>query len=149
MTDVREATHVKVNGQWEKIASKYGIDAEGHLAKPSCGGFGVITESGVQVSMWEAEAYKQELHDSEKIDEAIRNACRNFRGDQKDARQNIITQHLKNSEEMMEWLEIMMAFSAATTGLPEAVKEQAMLMSAVSIGLEIGYELAQLEKGAS
>ena len=55
--DVREATHVKVNGRVEKIASKWGIDSQGHLAKPSEGGFGVVTESGQRVGMWQAQRY--------------------------------------------------------------------------------------------
>jgi hypothetical protein len=54
---VDEATHVKIGGRWERIASKYGIDKDGHLAKPSQGGFGVTTESGRRVSMWDAELY--------------------------------------------------------------------------------------------
>lgn len=58
--DVREATHVKVNGRIEKITSKFGIDSEGRLAKPSEGGFGVQTESGKTVSMWQAQAYLKE-----------------------------------------------------------------------------------------
>ena len=55
--DVRDATHVKVNGKIEAIKSKWGIDPQGRLAKPSEGGFGVVTESGQRVSMWDAEAY--------------------------------------------------------------------------------------------
>jgi hypothetical protein len=55
--DVREATHVKVNGRYEKIASKHGIGADGSLAPPSKGGFSVTTESGREVSMWEAQRY--------------------------------------------------------------------------------------------
>ncbi len=59
--DVREATHVKtMSGRVEKIASRWGIDSEGHLAKPSEGGFGVITESGEQVGMWSAKSYLRE-----------------------------------------------------------------------------------------
>ena len=58
--DVREATHVKVGGQVEKIASKWGIGHDGRLAKPSEGGFGVVTESGRRVSMWEAQSYSKE-----------------------------------------------------------------------------------------
>lgn len=59
--DVREATHVKTqDGRVERIASTWGIDAEGHLAKPSLGGFGVVTESGRRVSMWEASCYLRE-----------------------------------------------------------------------------------------
>jgi len=55
--DVRDATHVKVDGKWQRIRSKYGIDTEGRLQKPSRGGFGVITENGVNVSMWAAQSY--------------------------------------------------------------------------------------------
>ena len=58
--DVREATHVKVNGQIEKIVSKSGIDHEGRLAPPSKGGFSVTTESGKTVSMWNAQSYLKE-----------------------------------------------------------------------------------------
>ena len=58
--DVREATHVKVDGRIEKIVSKWGINDKGHLAKPSAGGFGVVTESGRRVSMWEAQSYLKE-----------------------------------------------------------------------------------------
>lgn len=58
--NVTEATHVKVNGSYEKIASKQGIDSEGRLAKPSEGGFSVTTESGKTVSMWRAESYGKE-----------------------------------------------------------------------------------------
>jgi hypothetical protein len=56
--DIREATHVKtVRGHVARIVSKWGIDAEGHLAKPSEGGFGCITEDGERVPMMEANAY--------------------------------------------------------------------------------------------
>ena len=55
--DVREATHVKVNGRYEKIITKIGIDSGGSLASPSRGGFSVVTESGRNVSMWEAQRY--------------------------------------------------------------------------------------------
>lgn len=61
MADVREATHVKTkDGQWHKIASKWGISPEGWLDPPSKGGFGVVTEDGSRVSMWDAMAYKTE-----------------------------------------------------------------------------------------
>jgi hypothetical protein len=63
MTDVREATHVKVNGQWERIVSKWGIRPDGALEPPSKGGFGCTTESGLKVDMWHAEAYKNENAD--------------------------------------------------------------------------------------
>lgn len=58
--DVTEATHVKVGGRLEKIVSKWGINRDGRLAKPSEGGFGVVTESGRRVSMWEAQSYSCE-----------------------------------------------------------------------------------------
>ena len=54
------ATHVKVGGRVERIIGTWGINAEGRFAKPSEGGFGVITESGFRVSMMEAEAYYRE-----------------------------------------------------------------------------------------
>lgn len=58
---IREATHV-VYGYppvVEKIASKWGVSAEGELAKPSEGGFGVLTESGRRVDMFEARFYEK------------------------------------------------------------------------------------------
>jgi hypothetical protein len=58
--DVSQATHVKAGGQVEKIASKWGLDDHGRPAPPSQGGFGVITESGRRVTMWEAQAYLKE-----------------------------------------------------------------------------------------
>ena len=57
--DVREATHVKVGGKVAKIASKWGI-TEKRLARPSEGGFGVVTEDGRRVGMWEAQSYLKE-----------------------------------------------------------------------------------------
>jgi hypothetical protein len=57
--NVGEATHVKVGGQWEKISSKWGIDKDGRVAPPSQGGFGVVTESGRRVGMFQAQAYDQ------------------------------------------------------------------------------------------
>ncbi len=58
--DVRQATHIRVGGQVERIASKWGIDSQGHLAKPSQGGFGVVTESGRRIDMWKAQLYLRE-----------------------------------------------------------------------------------------
>lgn len=57
--DVREATHVKIGGRVEKIASKWGIH-DGKLAPPSAGGFGVVTESGERIGMWRANGYFKE-----------------------------------------------------------------------------------------
>jgi len=59
--DVHQATHIEDReGRVHRIASKWGIDEDGHLAKPSEGGFGCITDTGERVSMWEARAYYQE-----------------------------------------------------------------------------------------
>jgi hypothetical protein len=53
-----EATHVKLlDGQVERIASKWGIGPNGTLAKPSEGGFGVVTENGRRVNAYEAHSY--------------------------------------------------------------------------------------------
>ena len=57
---VVEATHVKVNGQIKRIGSKWGINEKGGVAKPSEGGFGVITEDGQRVGMFEAQSYFKE-----------------------------------------------------------------------------------------
>lgn len=59
MVDVKEATHVRGLGskQIEKILVKWGINADGSLAPPSQGGFGVITESGHEIDMWNAAEY--------------------------------------------------------------------------------------------
>lgn len=58
---VHEATHVKVpGGTIERIVSKYGVDDSGRVAPPSQGGFGVVTESGRMVSMWDARSYLRE-----------------------------------------------------------------------------------------
>lgn len=58
--NVTEATHVKVNGHYEKIVAKHGVRSDGSLAKPSEGGFSVTTESGQTVSMWRAQRYGKE-----------------------------------------------------------------------------------------
>ncbi|MDQ5900483.1 MAG: hypothetical protein QG600_61 [Patescibacteria group bacterium] len=56
--DVREATHVEVGGQIQKISSTWGISPEGKFEK---GGFGVVTTNGRRVPMLEASRYfKQE-----------------------------------------------------------------------------------------
>lgn len=61
-TDVRDATHVNAgNGQIEKIISKWGILDDGCLARPSVGGFGVITEAGQRVDMFTAHSYWREV----------------------------------------------------------------------------------------
>ena len=60
LCNVRDATHVKVENRIEKIDSTWGIDEHGHLAPPSKGGFGVITESGCRVDMYSAKAYFKE-----------------------------------------------------------------------------------------
>src|SRR5262249_24029110 len=55
--DVREATHIKIGTKYFRIASKWGILPEGRLAKPSQGGFGVVTEGGTRIDMWHAQGY--------------------------------------------------------------------------------------------
>ena len=56
-TAVRNATHVKANGRIMEIESKWGIKAEGGYAKPSEGGFGVVTKDGTRVGMMEVSSY--------------------------------------------------------------------------------------------
>lgn len=52
---VREATHVRLHdGTVEKIASKWGIDPSGVFKK---GGFGVVTETGKRIPMFNAHSY--------------------------------------------------------------------------------------------
>lgn len=59
--DVTEATHVEVKGgEILKIASTWGINSDGSLAKVRDGGFGVVTESGRRVGMWDAQRYFRE-----------------------------------------------------------------------------------------
>jgi hypothetical protein len=55
--DVRNASHVTVDGSIERVISRWGVDERGHLAPPSQGGFGVVTISGRRVGMFEASAY--------------------------------------------------------------------------------------------
>jgi len=49
--------YVKSNGELYVIKSIYGIKECGQLSKPSEGGFGVITECGKTITMWEAQSY--------------------------------------------------------------------------------------------
>jgi hypothetical protein len=66
--DVREATHVKIDGKIKKIIAKYGIDkGSGVFAKPSEGGFGVITEDSSTITMWEADSYYKDVTDEDQI----------------------------------------------------------------------------------
>jgi len=58
--DISNATHVKVGGTMHKIVSKYGIDENGRLAKPSMGGFGVVVEGGERIDMFTADSYWRE-----------------------------------------------------------------------------------------
>lgn len=64
-TNIKEATHVRVTGVLggsvvHRIKSKWGIDDKGRPALISQGGFGVITESGKRISMWNARGYYKE-----------------------------------------------------------------------------------------
>lgn len=57
-SDVQHATHVELlDGGIARVVSRWGIDEEGHLAPPSAGGFGVVTETGRRVDMWSARRY--------------------------------------------------------------------------------------------
>ena len=55
--DMKPGDFVKVGGQLKKITGTYGVSPEGHLAKPSEGGFGCYVEGGGSVSMWQADRY--------------------------------------------------------------------------------------------
>ncbi len=55
--------YVKYNNELHEIASIYGVNKDGTLAKPSQGGFGVITVDQLNITMWEAQSY----HKSEDI----------------------------------------------------------------------------------
>ena len=55
--EMKKGDYVKVRGRLEKIESVWGVDSGGGLAKPSEGGFGVVTESGEKVDMWHADSY--------------------------------------------------------------------------------------------
>jgi hypothetical protein len=57
LCDIHDATHVLYKGTMHRIASKWGIGADGRLAKPSEGGFGCITDAGERIDMWQAERY--------------------------------------------------------------------------------------------
>jgi hypothetical protein len=65
-TSVEDATHVKVHGRIEEIVSKFGVGPGRRLAKPSEGGFGVVTKTGKRVSMWDAQAYFKDDSHNEK-----------------------------------------------------------------------------------
>lgn len=58
---VNEATHVRTRTGIHKIASTWGINANGSLAKPSEGGFGVVTDRGERVPMMEALSYLRDV----------------------------------------------------------------------------------------
>lgn len=55
--EMEKGDFVKVGGRLEKIESVWGVGSNGSLAPPSKGGFGVTTESGRSVTMWQADAY--------------------------------------------------------------------------------------------
>lgn len=57
INEMRPGDFVKYQGRREKIASIWGVNADGTLEPPSRGGFGVVTESGIRVGMFEAESY--------------------------------------------------------------------------------------------
>ena len=56
--DIVPGDYVKVEGgKKHKIVSIWGVYADGTLAPPSQGGFGVRLESGREITMWEARSY--------------------------------------------------------------------------------------------
>jgi hypothetical protein len=59
---------VKVGGEYKEVKSTWGVGTGNRLAKPSEGGFGVITTDGRRVGMMEAQAYakKEDLEPSKK-----------------------------------------------------------------------------------
>ena len=60
--DIHTATHAVVEdgGRAIRIIGKWGIDKDGHLAKPSQGGFGIRLDDGREVDMWHVKAYYRE-----------------------------------------------------------------------------------------
>jgi len=48
---------VKTGSGLKEVASVWGVDPGGRLAKPSEGGFGVVTTDGQRVGMFEALSY--------------------------------------------------------------------------------------------
>lgn len=63
--DICEATHVKtLDGQVRRIREKWGVNGR-QLEPPSKGGFGVITEDGERITMWQAQAYYVEISGEE------------------------------------------------------------------------------------
>jgi hypothetical protein len=48
---------VSTDGVRHEIASIWGVDGEGRLAKPSEGGFGCVTTKGEKIDMWHAKRY--------------------------------------------------------------------------------------------
>jgi hypothetical protein len=57
---VNEATHVKIDGEFVKIKSKWGVGPNGQVARMKEGGFGVVTEDGRRIDMWSAQLYGRE-----------------------------------------------------------------------------------------
>jgi hypothetical protein len=57
--DIEPGDFVKVDDSWLEVAEVYGRSGR-QLAKPSEGGFGVITTGGRNVGIFEARAYRKE-----------------------------------------------------------------------------------------
>jgi len=85
---------------------------------------------------------KLEEVDPELIDQAVGRVCRLAKGDP--SREIAIATHLSMSAELVEWVE--MIYNEPPPSPDPVVARKAMLFSAVSIGLEVGYELGALEK---
>jgi hypothetical protein len=55
--DIEPGDFVKFQGKLFEIDDIWGISKRGRLAKPSKGGFYVETTCGMELTMWQAEAY--------------------------------------------------------------------------------------------
>jgi hypothetical protein len=67
--DIFQAQYVKIGkGKIERIASKYGITPEGLFEDYSSGNFGVVTESGTTVSVWDNKLYYKDRDVRKDID---------------------------------------------------------------------------------
>lgn len=69
ITSLKPGDYVLFNGSLREIDDIWGVSAKGRLAKPSEGGFWVVTTGGQKIDMWMAQAYykKEDVCDSEII----------------------------------------------------------------------------------
>jgi hypothetical protein len=76
--------------------------------------------------------------DPELLDQVIRRLLARRQTNLNPAREAAIAEHLSQSAELMEWAEMI--------ARAPVVREMSRLLTAVCIGLEIGYELGGREK---